>query len=325
MKEFNNIHNWLALTKEGEYITIDQVTDIRTDYYCPSCGEVLHGRALESELVDRHFYHLQNNNLESCNCEQAYKRYWKDRFISVGEVITLPFLKEITCISKEIDYKINDNLTADIYVKTENNDNVLILFDNNKQVQNSDLNYTIYYLNFMQLERDLTNINECLTLLHIEEINRINKDFYDKINSLANKFKTNLTKDQASCKVNINKYIQLQEELHQAGYKDEYIIIDCLINSLKNRVSSVYKYNNIIIADEEIEAVGKLVNRLKGLTNFNVNLEVKALKSINYKIYNKGYYNKSWTRAIYFDLIRPIGSEFNLYINKVENILNNNE
>ena len=54
MREFK-VNNWLGLTKEGEYITIDQVTDIHTDYYCPSCGEILHGRALESELVERHF------------------------------------------------------------------------------------------------------------------------------------------------------------------------------------------------------------------------------------------------------------------------------
>lgn len=324
MREFR-VNNWLGLTKEGEYITIDQVKDIHTDYYCPACGEVLHGRALESELVERHFYHLQNNNLESCNCEQAYKRYWKDKFISVGEIITLPFLNEMTCINKEIDYKVNDILTADIYIKTANNDNVLILFDDDKQVQNSKLDYTIYHLNFMQLERDLSNLEECITLLHIEEINKTNRDFYNKITSLADRFKNHLNVDQLGCKVNINKYIELQKELNEAGYKDEYIIIDCLINSLKNRVSTTYKYKDKIISKEEIEGIGRVINKLKGLTNFNVNLEIRALKSINYKIYNKGYYNNSWSKSVYFDLIKPIGSEFNTYINNIENILNSNE
>ena len=40
MREFK-VNNWLGLTKEGEYVTIDQVTDIHTDYYCPSCGEIM--------------------------------------------------------------------------------------------------------------------------------------------------------------------------------------------------------------------------------------------------------------------------------------------
>ena len=323
MKEFNNVSTWLALTKEGEYITIDQVTDIHTDYYCPSCGEVLHGRALESELVDRHFYHLQNNNLESCNCEQAYKRYWKDRFISVGEVITLAFLKEITCISKETDYKISDSLTADIYIKTKNNDNVLILFDNNKQVENSDLNYTIYYLNFMRLERDLTNINECLTLLHSEQINKINIEFKNKIDEMVKEFKNDLKKEKSTCGIDINKFSVLEDELKKLKYFAEYEMMNNLIKSLKGRNIPTYEYKNYIILDKEITGLKKLLSTLLYITTLNIDLDVNLLKHINNKIYNKGYYSNSWSKCIYFDLIKPLAQEFNVYINSIESIINN--
>ena len=324
MREFK-VNNWLGLTKEGEYITIDQVKDIHTDYYCPACGEVLHGRALESELVERHFYHLQNNNLESCNCEQAYKRYWKDKFISVGEIMTLPFLNEITCIAKEIDYKVNSDLIADIYIKSSNDDDILILFEDNKQVENSNLNYTIFYLNFMELKRDLTNINECLVLLHSEQINKMNIEFKNKINDIASVFTRFLKIDFSECAVNINKCVSIKKEFELLGYKDECIIMDCLIDSLKKRTTAICKYKNINITKDEVKAVEFLINKLRAITKYNISLDVKMLKSMKYKIYNKGYYNNSWSKSVYFDLIKPIGLEFNSYINKIENILSNYE
>ena len=320
-KEFK-VNNWLGLTKEGEYITIDQVTDIHTDYYCPSCGEILHGRALESELVERHFYHLQNNNLESCNCEQAYKKYWKDKFISVGEIMTLPFLNEITCIAKEIDYKVNSDLIADIYIKSSNDDNILILFEDNKTVENSDLNYTIYYLNFMELKRDLTNINECLILLHSEEINKLNNEFKNKINIMINEFKNNLHKEESNLGIDINKFTTLEEELRTLKYYGEYELMSGIIKSLKNRIIPKYTYKNVNIINSEVDALRKLIGTLSYVTKFNIDLDLKLLKSINYKIYNKGYYSNSWNRHIYFDFIKPLGQEFNTYISKIEKVFN---
>lgn len=320
MREFK-VNNWLGLTKEGEYITIDQVKDIHTDYYCPACGEVLHGRALESELVERHFYHLQNNNLESCNCEQAYKRYWKDKFISVGEIITLPFLNEMTCIAKEIDYKINNDLTADIYIKSSNNDNILILFEDNKTVENSDLNYTIYYLNFMELKRDLTNINDCLVLLHSEEINKLNNEFKNKINDMANEFKENLKKEEYTCGIDIKRFSILEDELKRLKYFEEYELMNNIVKSLKSRNIPKYKYKHYTILEKEIEGLRKLLSTLLYITTLNIDLDIKLLKYINNKIYNKGYYINSWSKCIYFDLIKPLGQEFNTYINNIENII----
>lgn len=321
MKEYS-ANNWLALTKEGEYITIDQVTDIHTDYYCPDCGEILHGKALNSEFVERHFWHLQNNNLNSCNCVTAYKRYWKDKFISIGEIITIPFLNNITCIAKEIDYKVNNDLIADIYIKSSNDDNILILFEDNKTVENSDLNYTIYYLNFMELKRDLTNINECLILLHSEEINKLNNEFKNKINIMINEFKNNLHKEEGNLGIDINKFTTLEEELITLKYYGEYELMSGIIKSLKNRIIPKYTYKNVNIINSEVDALRKLIGTLSYVTKFNIDLDLKLLKSINYKIYNKGYYSNSWNRHIYFDFIKPLGQEFNTYISKIEKVFN---
>ena len=196
-----------------------------------------------------------------------------------------------------------------------------MLFEDNKTVENSDLNYTIYYLNFMELKRDLTNINDCLVLLHSEEINKLNNEFKNKINDMANEFKENLKKEEYTCGIDIKRFSILEDELKRLKYFEEYELMNNIVKSLKSRNIPKYKYKHYTILEKEIEGLRKLLSTLLYITTLNIDLDIKLLKYINNKIYNKGYYINSWSKCIYFDLIKPLGQEFNTYINNIENII----
>lgn len=317
-----NVNNWLAETKEGNLITIDEVKDIHTDYFCCDCKEILHGRALESELVLPHFYHLQNNNLKSCNCESAYKRYWKDKLIGLGEIIELKFLHEVTCIHKEINYKVNDNITADIYFKTSEGNEILFLF---KKYEGNfiNLDYDIFYIDIMQLTLSKSNFKDNHYLLHSSDINKLNNKLNNSISDFRLKLSNNFSKRERENKMDINKLVQIREELKGFKYLNECRAIDNIITSLENRNKTVSMYKGDIIDSSEIISALKLLSTLESVTKFNIDLDIKILKNINYKIYNKGYYTKPWDKSIYFDLIKPLGAEFQNYINEVEKIITN--
>lgn len=189
-----NLKNWLAMTKDNKYITIDKVTDNKQDYYCPCCNEVLRGRALESELIQPHFYHLQNDNLNSCNYENAYKRYWKEKLITLGEIINIPFIGDITCIELKNNYKVNEYIVADIYIRTKEDREILFLFapeDGNY----INLNYDVFYVNFMNLEFNKSNLYNCLELIHSRDIDNLNSRFKQALSLKQRELKDKITKD----------------------------------------------------------------------------------------------------------------------------------
>lgn len=316
-----SVNNWLAETKEGNLITIDEVKDIHTDYFCCDCKEILHGRALESELVLPHFYHLQNNNLKSCNCESAYKRYWKDKLIGLGEIIELKFLNEVTCIHKEINYKVNEDITADIYFKTSEGQEILFLF---KKYDGNfiNLDYDIFYIDIMQLTLSKSNFKDNHYLLHSAAINKLNNKLNKSIDTLISKFKLNLNKTVEGSKIDIKQLTQIQEQLKELNYIEEYENMTNIIKSLQDKQQTIYTYKGNKIYTAEIIALGKLIQALKNVTIYNIDLDLNILKSINYKIYNKGYHKYAWSKLTYFDLIKPLGAEFQNYINEVEKIIN---
>lgn len=321
MSNFNNIKNWLAETKEGSLITINSAVN-GVDYYCPDCKEILHSRALNSELVTPHFYHLNNSKITNCSCEGAYKRYWREYLINVAEMIELKFLNNVTCIHKEINYKVNENMTADIYIKTGEGNNILFLFDKHEE-NFINLDYDVFYIDVMSLELNKSNFNDCHYLLHSAFINKLNRKLRNNVNYAIETVKNNLIKNtqQLNDNVSIDKFEILQNELYRASYLKEYKLIDDVINLLKGRQTTLYKYKNYNISNEEVQALKKLIAVLQQVTTLNIDLDINILKAINYKIYNKGYYNNSWSKCIYFDIIKPLATDFNTYIKEAENII----
>ena len=316
-----NINNWLAQTKEGDLITIDKAVN-GIDYYCPECGQILHSRALNSELITPHFYHLNNSKITNCSCEGAYKRYWREYLINVAEIIELKFLNNVTCIHKETNYKVNEDITADIYIKTKEGNNILFLF-HKLEGNFINLDYDVFYIDVMNLELNKSNFNDCHYLLHSASINKLNMKLKYSIDNVINTIKNNLNKNiqQLNKNINIDKFKMLQNDLYKANYMNEYNLINSIINSLQERQTTLYKYKNYNTSNEEVQALNKLIAVLQQVTTLNIDLDINILKAINYKIYNKGYYNNSWSKCIYFDIIKPLATNFNTYIKEVENII----
>lgn len=310
----NNIKNWLALTKDNKYITIDKVTNNKEDYLCPCCNEVLRARALESELIQPHFYHLQNDNLNSCNYETAYKRYWKDNLISLGEIIELPFLGQITCLELKHNYKLND-ITADIYIKTDKGQEILFLFS---EVENkfNDLNYNIFYIDFMSLKLNRSNLLQCIKLLHSAEISKLNNKLKQKLLLIQKDIENKIKKESVRIDINIDKYKLLHSELLKANYYKESELMDDIILSLEIRQKEIYKYRGQIIEVAEVENLNKLVNKIIYATKYNIDTDINILKRIDYNIY-KG---SSWNRYIYFDFIKNISKLLKEHIKQLEEL-----
>lgn len=317
IKENNNIKNWLALSKEGNYITIDKVKDIKQDYFCPCCNEVLRGRALQSEVITPHFYHLQNDNLNSCNYENAYKRYWKDNLITVGEIIKLPHSGNIVCVDKELNYKINDELTADIKVITDKNKTILFTFTEHKG-NFKNINNDVFYVNFLNLEINKSNLNYCVELIHSVDIDNSNNKLKSKIEGISNNFENILKVLESKCDIDINKFEDLATTLMFKCYDKEHMLMINIITSLKNREITKYKYKNNIIEFEEVNRFRNLINNILHTTNYNIDLDINKLKRIDYNIYK----DSKWSKSIYFDYIKDISTALKEHIKTLEDILN---
>ena len=311
----NNIKNWLALTKDNKYITIDKVIDNKENYYCPCCGEILRGRALESNLIQPHFYHLQNDNLNSCNYENAYRRYWRDNLILLGEIIELPTLNNITCIELKTNYKINDTIVADIYIKTEKDQEVLFLFDR-INIDFLSLNYDIFYVDFMQLEFSKSNFKNCIELLHSAKIKNIVDNFKNDIIKIKQKIDISFKESLMDVNINIDNIVKTKDELIENRFYKEAELIEDVLILLNNRKSKHYKYKNQTISDQEFNNLNKLIDKVLYTTNFNIDINTSTLKKIDYNIY-KG--NK-WNRFIYFDFIKPISDLLKDLIKQLEDI-----
>lgn len=308
-----SLKNWLALTKEGKYITIDKVDSNKQDYYCPCCQEVLRGRALESNLIQPHFYHLQNDNLNSCNYENAYRRYWKDNLILLAEVIELPILKTITCIDLKINYKVNDILTADIYIKTDQGQQVLFLFDKSN-IDFLKYDYDIFYIDFLQLEFNKSNFNSCIEILHSAKVKSLIENFKNDIAKIKQKIDISFKEDATEVNVNINNILNVKNELIQNRFYKEAELIEDVLMLINNRLHKFYTYKKQNIYEDEYIKLNNLIDKILNTKNSNLNTDIGAFKKIDYNIY-KG---TKWNRFIYFDFIKPISDLIKGLINQLE-------
>jgi hypothetical protein len=170
-----NVGLWLALDENNKFITIDKAEN-KKDYYCPECKSIVHSRALNSECVSPHFYHL---NLNNCDCKEAIKQYWKEYLIGVGEIIELPKLKETTIIDKRIDFELHRNdiiIQVDLMLKTIENKFIVITFNNDIEYIDKlkIFEYPIYYIDINKLKCNKPkDINKLYELVYIKGIDKI--------------------------------------------------------------------------------------------------------------------------------------------------------
>lgn len=169
-----NVSLWLGLTKDNKFITIDKAVN-GVDYYCADCKSVIHSRALESDYMSPHFYHL---NLNNCDCKEAIKQYWKEYLVGIGEIIELPKLNETTIVDKRIDFELHKNdiaIKADLMLKTIENKFIIITFNNDVEYIDKlqIFEYPIYFIDVNKLKCNKSaDINKLYELLYM----KIDKD-----------------------------------------------------------------------------------------------------------------------------------------------------
>jgi hypothetical protein len=176
---------WLALDENNKFITIDKAIN-KKDYYCPECKSIVHSRALNSDYMSPHFYHL---NLGNCDCLEAIKQYWKEYLVGVGEIIELPKLYEITIIDKRIDFELKKNdltVKVDLMLKTVENKFIIITFNNDTEYIDKlkIFEYPVFYIGINKLKCNKPkDINKLYQLLYMK-INTDVKAFESQINTI---------------------------------------------------------------------------------------------------------------------------------------------
>lgn len=180
-----NVKLWLGLTKEKKFITIDKAIN-GIDYYCPECSSIIHSRALESEYMSPHFYHL---NLNNCECLEAIKKYWKEYLIGIGEIIELPKQSETTIIDKRIDFELHKNditIKVDLMLKTIENKFIIITFNNDIEYIDKlkIFEYPIYYIDINKLKCNKSADTKKLYQLLYIKINKDIKTFETELNTI---------------------------------------------------------------------------------------------------------------------------------------------
>jgi hypothetical protein len=148
-----NVGLWLSLDKDNKFITIDKAVN-GVSYYCPECKSEVRARALNSDYMSAHFYHL---NLNNCDCKEAIKQYWKEYLIGIGEIIELPKQPETTIIDKRIDFELHKNditIKVDLMLKTIENKFIIITFNNDIEYIDKlkTFEYPIYYIDINKLK-----------------------------------------------------------------------------------------------------------------------------------------------------------------------------
>jgi|GEM_PF-5821170 len=294
----NEVQLWIALDKNKNYIFIENAIQ-GEDYYCPSCGGIVRARAINSNLVTEHFYHINR-----CNCnggESSLHLYWKNNLINIGEEIYLPTIGNITCIDKRIEFTFNTKdgiYRPDLIIKTDNPNNRFIIFEiyntNKKNISEyediwNELKYPVFEIDVKNLRKNKDNLNEELTLLYDR-----NKEYFIKnskmiIGQLYNKLTERIENKNIEIPRDIQKMIDL-------GFVSEIEII--------NKIKS-YPYKRKYPFDEGI------LNQYSYIfeNNLNVKMSIDNLKMMLTKQW--------WSKNTYKDIVIPllnIHNELEIYV-----------
>ena len=230
-----------ALDEFGNDVFIEDAIQGK-DYFCPSCGEVVHCRAMESDKVREHFYHLDKTNCDGG--ESSLHKYWKYHLINIGEIIELPKISRVKCLDRWIEYATKDGkYRPDLIIKTSSSKYRFVVLEilntNRKDVDAYNeiwdtYRYPVYEIDVKRLNRDKSNITSCLKLLYSPEKQKFVMETKQQIKEL---------------------YKVLDENEHKLGYEQREILLKSLgkvYRIFKNNLNKPIRTNlNIIERDLE--------------------------------------------------------------------------
>lgn len=180
-----------ALDEFGNDVFIEDAIQGK-DYFCPCCGEIVHCRAIESEKVREHFYHLDKTNCDGG--ESALHKYWKHHLVNIGEIIELPKIGRVKCLNRWIEYATKDGkYRPDLIIKTSSSKYRFVVLEilnsNRKDIETYNkiwdmYKYPVYEIDVKRLSRDRNNLTDCLKLLYSPEKQKFVIDTKQKIKAL---------------------------------------------------------------------------------------------------------------------------------------------
>lgn len=180
-----------ALDDFGNYIFIEDAIQGK-DYYCPCCGGIVRCRAMESEKVREHFYHLDKTNCDGG--EGSLHKYWKFHLVNIGEIIELPKIGRVKCLDRWIEYATKDGkYRPDLIIKTSSSKYRFVVLEilntNRKDIENyNDIwdiyKYPVYEVDVKRLNRDRNNLTSCIKLLYSPEKQKFVVETKQKIKEL---------------------------------------------------------------------------------------------------------------------------------------------
>lgn len=180
-----------ALDEFGNDVFIEDATQGK-DYFCSSCGGVVHCRAIESKKVREHFYHLDKTSCDGG--ESSLHKYWKYHLVNVGEIIELPKIGRIKCLDRWIEYATKDGkYRPDLIIKTSNLKYKFVILEilntNRKDIESYNniwdtYKYPVYEVDVKRLNRDKGNITSCIKLLYSPEKHKFVIDAKQQIREL---------------------------------------------------------------------------------------------------------------------------------------------
>lgn len=187
------VQTWLSLDENKKFITIDKAVN-GVDYYCCECGSILHSRALNSDCMSPHFYHLANEH-SMCTCLESIKQYWKEYLVGIGEIIELPKLNETIIIDKRIDFELRKNdmtIKVDLMLKTIEKKFIIITFNNDAEyIDKLKLfEYPIYYIDINKLKCNKSADRKKLFELLYMKQDKNKKSFETELNTIRSNLKS---------------------------------------------------------------------------------------------------------------------------------------
>ena len=235
-----NVRLFFAKDEYENIILINEINESNKDkeFTCPICGGIVKPRAITSDKVSSHFYHV---NASDCSTESMLHWWYKNKYIISGDNVKIKFNnEEYEYICKDIliekSYNTSFGLyTPDATVVTNNDNMIFIEYSNtNKKCIDEYINKWIE-LNATVIELDIKD----LTGNKRKEFNAIMFDgVISNKNTCSKRYKT------------INKHIV-----------DNDIKDRIRIKYLNGFLLDTYKYNNGDITIEEIAIILENMNK----------------------------------------------------------------
>jgi len=308
---------WIAMDENNKMITINK-SEPKKDYICAECNEIVRARALNSEYMSAHYYHL---NGSECSCEDAIHKYWKENFINIGDTIYLKGIGNITCIDRRIEFTFNTKegiYKPDLVIKTDNKQYQFIVIeiyntnakDNTEYMYRwNELKYNVYELNVNGLNLNKSNYNQQLELIYNHKIEAMKKEFEeytykmrDNINSLEiidNKYNNDIKSEQTKESKPFGKTIDIGivtvEQRFKRMFEDDNDTI---------RKTTYYTYKGKNINSYQIYQLKRILESLQVL---DIYLYSEIPAKLNNVIEN--IFKIKWDKLLYFDIIKPLNSK----------------